>query len=129
MISTTSKISESVAQLHEIHSVRVHEYDLVLGTFDGAGYNLTFMGGGDNNVTHHHERYDATLCFISGKGKVRVNDAFLGYGPGSCFKVPRKTVHQIVCDDTDTLMLTIQSPATTFSEKGWGDIVYDEQLF
>jgi len=128
MISTTSKISESVAQLHEVHSARVHEYDMVLGTFDGAGYNLTYMDGGDKNVTHHHEGYDATLCFISGKGKVRVNDAFLEYGPGSSFKVPRKTVHQIVCD-TDTLMLTIQNPATTFGEKGWGDIVYDEQLF
>jgi len=128
MISTASKISEAIADLPEIHGTRVHEYDMVLGTFDGAGYNLTFMDGGDKNVTHHHEGYDAVLCFISGKGKVRVNDAFLEYGKGSCFKVPRNTVHQIVCD-TDTLMLTIQTPPTTFGDKGWGDIVFDEQLF
>lgn len=128
MISTETKISEAVAKLEEIHSARVHEYDMILGTFDGAGYNLTFMDGGDKNVTHHHEGYDATLCFISGNGKVRVNDAYLEYGAGSCFKVPRKTVHQIVCE-TDTLMLTIQTPATTFGDKGWGDIVFDEPLF
>jgi quercetin dioxygenase-like cupin family protein len=128
MITTANKISEAVNRLQEIHSARVHEYDMVLGTFEGAGYNLTFMEGGDKNVTHHHEGYDATLCFISGKGKVRVNDAFLEYGAGSCFKVPRKTVHQIVCA-TDTLMLTIQTPATTFGDKGWGDIVFDEPLF
>lgn len=128
MISTANRISDAIAQVPEIHSARVHEYDMVLGTFEGAGYNLTFMNGGDKNVTHHHEGYDATLCFISGKGKVRVNDAFLEYGKGSCFKVPRNTVHQIVCE-TDTLMLTIQSPATTFGDKGWGDIVFDEQLF
>lgn len=128
MIISTGKISEALANLEEIHSTRVHEYDMVLGSFHGSGYNLTFMDGGDRNVTHHHEGYAATLCFISGEGKVKVGDAYLEYGKGSCFKVPRKTVHQIVCD-TDTLMLTIQTPPTTFGDKGWGDIVYDEQLF
>lgn len=123
-----SKISQAMTQLTEIHSARVHEYDMVLGVFDGVGYNLTFMNANDKNVKHHHETYDATLCFIFGKGKVLVKDAYFEYSKGSCLKVPRNTMHQIICE-TDTLMITIQNPATTFTEKGWGDIVFDEPLF
>jgi mannose-6-phosphate isomerase-like protein (cupin superfamily) len=121
-------IADAIAALPEIRSARVHETDMVLGAFDGCGYNLTYMQANDKNVAHHHETYDATLCFVSGAGKVLVNDAFLEYGKGSWFKVPWTTKHQIL-PDTDTLMLTIQNPATTFSEKGWGDIVFDEKLF
>ncbi len=128
MTQLNNKISGAIAELTEIHSARVHENDMVLGTFDGSGYNLTYMKANDRNVAHHHETYDATLCFLSGTGKVLVNDAFLEYGKGSWFKVPRKVKHQIL-PDTDTLMLTIQNPATTFTEKGWGDIVFDEKLY
>ncbi len=128
MTELTNKITEAIAELPEIRSTRVHETDMVLGTFDGSGYNLTFMQANDKNVAHHHETYDATLCFISGTGKVLVDDAFLEYGKGSWFKVPRKTKHQIL-PDSDTLMLTVQTPGTTFTEKGWGDIVFDEKLF
>ncbi len=128
MGSVRNKMSQALNQLTEIHSARVHEYDMVLGTFDGVGYNLTFMTGGDENVKHHHETYDATLCFIFGDGKVLVDDAYFEYHKGSCLKVPKGTVHQILCS-TDTLMITIQNPATTFTEKGWGDIVFDEPLF
>ena len=128
MTELANKISGAIAELPEIRSTRVHETDMVLGTFDGSGYNLTYMQAHDKNVAHHHETYDATLCFISGTGKVLVDDAFLEYGKGSCFKVPRKTKHQIL-PDSDTLMLTVQNPATTFTEKGWGDIVFDEKLF
>ena len=128
MTELTNKITEAIAELPEIRSTRVHETDMVLGTFDGSGYNLTFMQANDRNVAHHHETYDATLCFISGTGKVLVDDAFLEYGKGSWFKVPRKTKHQIL-PDSDTLMLTVQTPGTTFTEKGWGDIVFDEKLF
>ncbi len=86
------------------------------------------MNANDRNVAHHHETYDATLCFISGAGKVLVDEAFLEYGKGSWFKVPRRTKHQIL-PDTNTVMLTIQNPATTFTDKGWGDIVFDEKLY
>src|SRR3990167_6658681 len=112
------KISQALTQLTEIHSQRVHEYDMILGIFEGACYNLTFMSGNDKNVKHHHETYEATLCFIFGDGKVLVKDYYLEYHKGSCLKVPKNTVHQIVCG-TDTLMLTIQNPASTFTEKGW----------
>ena len=123
------KISDAVGQFEEIWSAKVHEYDMVLGTFDGIGYNLTYMNAGDKNVKHHHEKYDATLCFASGEGQVLVKDKLLPYKKGSCFKVPKGTTHQIICD-TDTLMITLQDPATTFSAKdGWGDIVFDEPLF
>jgi quercetin dioxygenase-like cupin family protein len=128
MTEFANKISGTIAELPEIQSTRVHETDMVLGTFDGSGYNLTYMQAKDKNVAHHHETYDATLCFISGTGKVLVNDAFLEYGKGSWFKVPRNVRHQIL-PDADTLMLTIQNPATTFTDKGWGDIVFDQKLF
>ncbi|KTC86829.1 cupin domain-containing protein [Legionella brunensis] len=123
-----NKIASALSELPEIWSERVHEYDLVLGIFDGSGYNLTFMNAGDRNVKHHHETYDAKLCFISGRGKVLIGDYFLEFNDGTTINVPKKTVHQIVCE-TDTLMLTIQNPATTFSDKGWKDIVFDEPLF
>lgn len=128
MTELTNKISGAIAEVPEIHSARVHENDMILGNFDGSGYNLTYMDAHDKNVAHHHETYDATLCFISGRGKVLVDDAFLEYGKGSWFKVPRGTKHQIL-PDANTLMLTIQNPATTFTEKGWGDIVFDEKLY
>ena len=128
MRELTNKISGAIAELPEIHSARVYENDMILGTFDGSGYNLTYMNAHDKNVAHHHETYDATLCFLSGAGKVLVDDAFLEYGKGSWFKVPRGTKHQIL-PDTNTLMLTIQNPATTFTDKGWGDIVFDEKLY
>ncbi|OCH96805.1 hypothetical protein A8135_03965 [Legionella jamestowniensis] len=57
------KISQALNKLEEIRSDRVHEYDMVLGTFDGVGYNLTFMNAGDKNVKHHHQTYDATFMF------------------------------------------------------------------
>lgn len=127
-IETMGKISQAIEQLGEIRSDKVHEYDLMLGVFDGIGYNLTFMDAGDKNVKHHHETYDATLCFLLGEGQVLVNEDYLNYSKGSCFKIPKTTVHQIL-PKTDTLMITLQNPATTFSKDGWGDIVFDEPLF
>lgn len=122
------KISDAIGQLEEIRSDKVHEYDMVLGIFDNVGYNLTYMHAGDKNVKHHHETYDATLCFINGSGRVLVGDKYIPYEKGSCFKVPKTVVHQIL-PDTETLMITLQNPATTFSKDGWGDIVFDEPLF
>ncbi|OCH96804.1 hypothetical protein A8135_03960 [Legionella jamestowniensis] len=68
------------------------------------------------------------LCFIFGDGRVLVDNEYLNYQKGSCFKVPKTMVHQIL-PDTDTLMITLQNPATTFSKEGWGDIVFDEPNF
>lgn len=123
-----SKVSEAIGQLEEIHSEKVHEYNVCLGVFDNIGYNLTYMVSGDRNVKHHHQNYDATLCFIYGDGRVLVGDKYVTYNKGSCFKVPKTVVHQIF-PDTETLMVTLQNPATTFSKDGWGDIVFDEPLF
>ncbi|HLB56788.1 MAG TPA: hypothetical protein VJK30_05615 [Coxiellaceae bacterium] len=122
------KISEAIENLQEIRSDKVHEYDMVLGIFDGVGYNLTFMHADDKNVKHHHLTYDATLCFIFGDGQVLVDNKLINYTKGSCFKVPKTIVHQII-PKTETLMITLQNPATTFSKEGWGDIVFDEPLF
>ncbi|MED7820225.1 MULTISPECIES: cupin domain-containing protein [unclassified Francisella] len=123
------KISKAISQIEEIWSPKVHEYNMYLGSFDRVGYNLTYIVAGDKNVKHHHEHYDATLCFVVGSGQVLVNEQLIKYKKGSCFKVPKGVVHQIICD-TDTLMITLQNPATTFSaENGWGDIVFDEALF
>lgn len=124
----SNKIQSAIGQLKEVRSDKVHEYDMVLGIFDNTSYNLTFMDAADKNVMHHHEHYDAKLCFIQGKGKVLINDKYVEYDQGSFFNVPKNTVHQIL-PETDTLMLTIQNPATTFTKEGWGDIVFDEKLF
>ena len=43
MTDLTNKISGAIGELPEIHSARVHENDMVLGNFEGSGYNLTYM--------------------------------------------------------------------------------------
>lgn len=67
------KISDMITNLEEIHSKKVHEYDMVLGTFYGIVYNLTYMNAGDKNVKHHHEHYNGILCFVLGTGRVLEN--------------------------------------------------------
>jgi len=66
---------------------------------------------------HVHEDKEEVFFFISGKGRVRVDNEEIEVGPGYCVLVPMGSVHEVFNDDDNILrFVAVVSPPFTYEE-------------
>jgi mannose-6-phosphate isomerase-like protein (cupin superfamily) len=65
---------------------------------------------------HLHKDQEEVLFFISGKGRVRIDDEEINVGPGFCVLLPIGGVHQVF-NDGDTILRFLAVVSPPFPEK------------
>lgn len=65
---------------------------------------------------HLHKDQEEVLFFISGKGRVRIDDEEINVGPGFCVLLPIGGVHQVI-NDGDTILRFLAVVSPPFPEK------------
>ncbi len=94
-----------------------------LGVFDNSMYELVELVEGQYYPPHKHNKSEAKLHIIFGKGIIIINKKENNYKKGDMFFIPKGISHGFRVKK-QTLLLSINTPPIIDSETGEVDVEY-----
>lgn len=85
---------------------------------------LVMIEARSNSRRHYHERSDAVIYIVSGRGRLLLGTDVIEYAPQLKFAIPSRVMHGFSTDE-DTVFLSIQTPHIIDPATGEVDIHYE----
>ena len=74
-------------------------------------WGVLVLGKGETVKKHYHNEVEETFYFLSGSGKIKINDKEYITKPGDAFRVEPKETHEIINENDEPLkMVFIKCP-------------------